>query len=97
MTGWDMHDGNDPDWSTKGQYATDLFTNKSIDIINNSSNRENPFLLVLTHLAPHTGLFGEELETPDVDKAQKEYGYIEEPARRLYAGKRAERHPKQMM
>lgn len=85
MTGWDMHNGHEPDWSTKGRYATDLFTNKSIDIIN--TNQGDPFLLVLAHLAPHTGLYGVDLETPDDDGAQKRYDYIEEPARRLYAGK----------
>lgn len=81
-----MHDGFEPDWSQEGNYATEIFTKRATDVIQASQAGE-PFLLVMSHLAPHTGRNGVELGVPDVAAAEQRYSYITNPGRLLYAGK----------
>lgn len=68
-------------------YATDLFTQKTLDIIKkHSDNSLDPLFLILSHLAPHTGKDGTELEVSDIEENDAKFSYIEDKNRRLYAG-----------
>ncbi|XP_044261434.1 arylsulfatase B-like [Tribolium madens] len=84
VKGFDLYDGVVPDWGSRGRYATDLFTEKAIDVID-GHNSEKPLFLVLAHLAAHTGEDGVELGVPDVAQAETRFSYIKDPRRRLYA------------
>lgn len=84
FTGFDLRDNFTPQWGLKGQYATELFTKKSVEIIKKHKD-ETPLFLMLSHLAGHTGYNGTELGVPDVDAANKKYSYIESIERRSYA------------
>lgn len=70
------------DWETKGQYATDLFTEKAVETINNH-NKNDPMFMMLTHLAPHTANTADPLQAPQdvIDK----FKYIADKDRRTYA------------
>lgn len=67
---------------TLGVYATDLFTQESIKIIQNH-NAENPLFLYIPHLAPHTANHYDPLQAPQeiIDK----FAYIKDEKRRRYA------------
>lgn len=82
----DLHEGLEPQWQYQGQYATDLFTTKSLEVIDNH-NASKPLFLYLGHLAAHAGANGTELGVPNVTAAQLKYDYITNPMRRNYAGK----------
>lgn len=70
------------DWDTQGQYATDLFTEKAVETINNH-NKNDPMFMMLTHLAPHTANSADPLQAPqdEIDK----FKYIQDKDRRTYA------------
>lgn len=72
-----MRNNLDPSWETVGQYATDLFTGKALDIIQNH-NKSMPMFMFLSHLAPHAPL---EAPQQEIDK----FDYIGDPKRRIYA------------
>jgi hypothetical protein len=71
-------------WQFDGQYATDVFTNASVNTIRNH-NRSLPLFLYVAHLAVHTGNAGKPLEAPQ--EAVNNFTYIPDPNRRTYAGK----------
>lgn len=81
-----MHNGFVPQWQYQGQYATHVFTEKSVEIIENH-NPSEPLFLYLSHLAAHTGANGTELGVPNITKTEEKYHYINEPERRRTAGK----------
>ena len=68
-----------------GRYATDVFTDEAVRIIQ-THNGSSPLFLYLAHLACHAGNMGKLLEAPKdvIDK----FGHIIEPNRKTYAGKR---------
>ena len=70
------------DWDTVGQYATDLFTEKAVESINNH-NKIDPMFMMITHLAPHAGNFYDPMQAPqeEIDK----FEYIRDKNRRIYA------------
>lgn len=70
------------DWSTQGQYATDLFTEKAVEMIDNH-NKNDPMFMMLTHLAPHTANSYDPMQAPqdEIDK----FKYIQDNNRRIYA------------
>ncbi|KAL5280204.1 hypothetical protein ACFFRR_004272, partial [Megaselia abdita] len=78
FTGYDSRDGLSPTISKKGQYATDVYTEKSVEIINQSALRNKPFFLMLSHLTPHNPL-----EAPD--EIMQKFNYIKDLDRRKYA------------
>lgn len=78
MTGYDMHCGDDPAYGMKREYATDLFTNEAIKIIENHE-LPRPLYLQISHLAVHAPI-----EQPD-DSSRDEIVQIREPNRRKYA------------
>ncbi|XP_064214439.1 arylsulfatase B isoform X2 [Tribolium castaneum] len=85
VKGLDLHDQFEPVWGSQGRYATELFTERSLDVIEGHDVRV-PLFLVVSHLAAHTGQNGSELGVPDVDQTNHEFSYIQDPRRRLYAG-----------
>jgi arylsulfatase B len=91
LQGFDLHDGFKSVWEGQGKYATELFTEKSIEVIEKHAVEE-PLFLVVSHLAPHTGKNGNELEVPDATVTDAKYHYIEEPLRRNYAGKKLNKY-----
>jgi len=67
-----------------GRYATDVFTDEAVRIIDNH-DRSSPLFLYLSHLACHAGNIGKLLEAPK--DAINKFGHIIEPNRKTYAGK----------
>ncbi|XP_060532631.1 arylsulfatase B-like [Cylas formicarius] len=82
--GFDLHDSFKPQWALQGRYATELFTEKTIDIID-KHDQEAPLFLMLAHLAAHTGANGTELGVPNITETNEKYDYIENPMRKRYA------------
>ncbi|KAF2898702.1 hypothetical protein ILUMI_07477 [Ignelater luminosus] len=85
MVGLDMHHNDEPVWDTRGQYATDLITEKSEEVIK-GHNESKPLFLIVSHLAVHTGKGGVDLEVKDIAENNKKFGYIQDERRRMYAG-----------
>ena len=71
-------------WDLQGEYATDVFTDEAVRIIE-EHDRNRPLFLYLSHLAVHAGNSGKLLEAPQ-DVINK-FRHIPEPNRRTYAGK----------
>lgn len=69
-------------WETIGQYATDLFTEKAVETIQNH-DKSSPMFMILSHLAPHSGNEYAPLQAP-IDKIN-EFDYIKDEKRRTYA------------
>lgn len=60
-----------------GTYATDLFTQESIKVIQ-KHNKKNPLFLYISHLAPHAPL-----QAPQ--EVINKFSYIKDMPRRIYA------------
>lgn len=69
-------------WQTQGEYATDLFTRKAIDMIKRHDQNE-PMYLFVSHLSPHAGNEFDPLQAPESEIAK--YPYIADKSRRTYA------------
>lgn len=69
-------------WDLVGKYATDIFTDEAVDLIENHPPSK-PMFMFLSHLATHAGNEGKWLEAPqeEIDK----FSYIHDPNRRTYA------------
>lgn len=63
-------------------YATDLFTQESVNIIKNHQ-RESPLFLYIPHLTPHAANFYDPLQAPQATINQ--FSYIKDEKRRKYA------------
>lgn len=74
-----MHRGDDPAHGINREYATDLFTDEAIRIIENHE-LPRPLYLQISHLAVHAPL-----EQPVDEYHDKEFSQIREPNRRKYA------------
>lgn len=72
----------DVSYDTKGRYATDLFTEKAVETINNH-NRNDPMFMMITHLAAHTGNDYDPLQAPK--REINKFSYIRDKNRRIYA------------
>ncbi|XP_012262238.2 arylsulfatase B-like [Athalia rosae] len=79
LSGFDMHRGSDPAWRDQGEYATDLFTEEALRIID-SHDPMRPLYLQISHLAVHPPL-----EVPMRDLRSDEFYHIREPNRRTFA------------
>lgn len=79
MSGYDMHRGDDPAYGLSDKYATDLFTQEAVRIIEHHE-LPRPLYLQLSHLAVHAPL-----ESPQEYSRDKEFMHIREPNRRKYA------------
>ena len=84
MSGKDFRRNMETAWELDGQYATDVFTNVSVDIIR-SHNKSTPLFLYVAHAAVHAGNVGKPLEAPQ--EIVNKFSYISDPNRRTYAGK----------
>lgn len=70
------------DWDTEGEYATDLFTEKAVETINNH-NKNDPMFMMITHLAPHTANSYDPMQAPQQEI--NKFEYIKDENRRTYA------------
>lgn len=61
-----MRRNTETHWESMGQYATDLFTDEAIEIIE-KHNTKQPMFLYLSHLAPHSGNEYDPLQVRDDD------------------------------
>ncbi|KAB0791134.1 hypothetical protein PPYR_02934 [Photinus pyralis] len=82
--GFDMHEDLYTAWHLQHEYATHLFTRKAQEVIR-KHDYERPLFLMMSHLAAHAGN-QKLLEVPDIDDNNRRFHYIEDGARRLYAG-----------
>lgn len=82
--GFDLRRNNEVIHDTDGQYITDVFTNKAIEVITNR-DKTKPLFLVVNHLAPHAGNEPVVVEPP-MDK-WGQFEYIEDERRRNLTGK----------
>lgn len=80
--GYDMRKNLSVSWDTIGKYATDLFTENAVEMINNH-NQSIPMFLMVSHLAPHTGNDYELMQAPKEEI--KKFNYIRNRDRRTYA------------
>ncbi|XP_034950888.1 arylsulfatase B-like isoform X2 [Chelonus insularis] len=89
VTGYDMHRDNakeiKPDWSHTNKYATDVFTDEAIKVIDNH-NSNKPLYLQISHLAPHSSDQRHPLEVRDMKEVNRTFGHISDISRRQYAG-----------
>lgn len=79
MSGFDLHRGDVPAYDLQGQYATDLFTEEAVKIIDHH-DPINPLYLQINHLGVHAPL-----EVPLDNFDLSEFAHIREPNRRNYA------------
>lgn len=63
MSGKDFRRNMETAWDLDGQYATDVFTNASVDIIRRH-NKSTPLFLYVAHAAVHAANVGKTLEAP---------------------------------
>jgi len=71
------------------RYATEVFTEEAIKVIESCKLREKPMFLMVSHLAVHTGNPGPNLlEVSNKTYNDIRFNYIENNKRRLYAGKK---------
>ncbi|KAK9872817.1 hypothetical protein WA026_019601 [Henosepilachna vigintioctopunctata] len=80
--GYDMKENFKDAWIDKGKYATHLFTEKALDVID-QQNIDTPMFLMITHLAAHTGKDGL-VEGYDEQEMNNTYSYVEDLQRRRY-------------
>lgn len=67
-----------------GKYATDVFTNEAVNIIDNHDAKV-PLFLEVSHVAVHAEK-DDILKVRDVDSNNVKYDYIKDERRRLFAG-----------
>lgn len=81
--GFDMRRNSTPANDFDPIYATHLFTNEAVNVIENH-DKNKPMFLLLNHLAPHAGNEDFPMQAPqdEIDK----FSYIENEDRRILAG-----------
>lgn len=72
------------DLDAKGKYSTTLFTDEAVKLIH-EHNTDHPMFMYFAHLAPHAGNNWDPLQAPDEEIAK--FAHIQDPERRIYAGK----------
>lgn len=77
-----MRNNSNIHYESKGQYATDLFTNIAVDKILNH-NQSTPLFMYLSHLAPHAANPYAKLQAPEEEISK--FDYIKDKNRRSYA------------
>jgi arylsulfatase B len=80
--GHDMRRNLTMDETSKGVYATTLFSSESERIINNH-NQEKPLFLLMNHLSPHSGNEDAPMQAPAEEITK--FSYIKDPNRRVLA------------
>lgn len=84
LSGHDFRRNMSTAWDLEGEYATDVFTDEAVRIIE-EHDQSRPLFLYLSHLAVHAGNSGKLLEAPQ--QVINKFRHIREPNRRTYAGK----------
>lgn len=70
-------------YTVDGKYATNLFTDAALDIIESHTN-ESPLFLMINHLAPHAGNEDNPFQAPEEEIMK--FNYIKDVKRRTLAG-----------
>ncbi|CAG9792716.1 unnamed protein product [Diatraea saccharalis] len=81
VSGMNMFRNQTAAWDAEG-YATDLYNNEAISIIN-SHDETKPLFLMLAHLAPHSANEGALLQAPP--EVVRSMRHVESPERRIFA------------
>lgn len=81
--GLDLRDNEKPDWGQNGTYATHLFTEKFVSLIE-KHDKSKPFFGYFSHIAPHVGGNVNPFQAPE--KAMRKFSYIGDKERSYYAG-----------
>lgn len=82
-SGYDMRSNMSIDWSASGNYSTDLFTSKAVQLIRNH-NKSEPLFLYLSYLAPHAPNKDKQFQS-EVNQSNT-FSHIKDLQRRSYAG-----------
>lgn len=77
-----MRNNLQPSRENIGTYATDLFTEESLKVIQNH-NTDNPLFLYIPHFAPHAINHNDPLQVPQ--EIIEKFSYIKDFKRRSYA------------
>ncbi|EFA02301.1 arylsulfatase B [Tribolium castaneum] len=81
-SGFDLRRDTVPSWNDAGKYATDLFAEHAVDVIQ-KHNVNTPLFMMIAHLAVHVGNEGKWLEAPQ--ETVNKFKHIRDPNRRTYA------------
>ena len=81
--GYDFRRNMTVAWEDYGNYATDIFTDEAVRIID-EHNDKDPLFLYLAHLAVHSANTYSPLQAPE--DAINKHSYIEDENRRKFAG-----------
>jgi len=81
--GYDFRRNMSVAWGDYGNYATDVFTNEAVNIINHH-DAEEPLFLYLAHLAVHSANTYSPLQAPQ--DAIDRHSYIKDENRRKFSG-----------
>ena len=71
-----------PVWTEWGQYSTELYTNKALDVIQ-AHDPSKPLFLYLAHQAVHSANNHQPLQAPE--ELIKKFDNISDPQRKIYA------------
>lgn len=82
--GYDFRRNMTVELDAKGKYSTNLFTDEAVKLIH-EHNTDHPMFMYFAHLAPHAGNDWDPLQAPDEEIAK--FAHIQDPERRIYAGK----------
>ncbi|XP_059608833.1 arylsulfatase B-like [Phlebotomus argentipes] len=80
--GHDMRRNENVTYESAGQYLTDVITDEAVEVIRRHDDKQ-PLFLAVTHVAPHAAEETDPLQAPEEEIRQ--FGYIEDPKRRIYA------------
>lgn len=90
IPGYDFRRNSEVNYGVKlGTYATDLFTDEAISIIQAHNKSQQPLLMMVNHLAPHTGNDYELLQAPK-EEIEK-FKHIKDENRQVLGGKKDHR------
>ncbi|KAF7489816.1 Arylsulfatase B [Sarcoptes scabiei] len=84
--GFDMYEMNQVANLTKyqGQYSTDLYTDRVVQLIEDGKNASRPWFIYMAHQSVHGAELGNELQPPK--RHLNDYKYIKNNRRRKFAG-----------
>ncbi|XP_037563230.1 arylsulfatase B-like isoform X1 [Dermacentor silvarum] len=81
--GLDLRDNETPEWGENGTYATHLFTEKFISLLE-KHDKSKPFFGYFSHIAPHIAFNEDPFQAPEENV--KKFSYIGDKDRSRYAG-----------
>lgn len=86
FTGYDFYEMESPGNLSRynGIYATDMYTDRAVEIIQKNNNLSKPWLIYLAQISVHSGEYWDPIQPPNRHK--NIYPYIHDEKRRLFAG-----------